>query len=126
MEPVNVLPRIDAFENRVFVDVFRKRKLNENAVDRIVFIQFANFLKQLLRRDGAWHRELTALDPKLFASLRLHVYVCGRRRIVADENNGEAGMNTLLFEPFNFRRDFALDVLSDFRSVNKSSSHNAW
>ena len=41
MEAVNILLRVDAFQDRMLVHMFRKRQLNQDAVDRIVLVQLS-------------------------------------------------------------------------------------
>ena len=43
MEAIDVFSRVHALENRVFVDVLRQRKLNQDAVDSIVLIELLDF-----------------------------------------------------------------------------------
>ena len=52
MESVDVLFRIHALEHGVFVDMLWQRKLNENPIDGVVFIQFSHLIHQFRGLDG--------------------------------------------------------------------------
>src|SRR6266516_748062 len=80
MEAVDIFLRLYCFQNRVLVDMLRERKLDQDPVDRIVFVQFPYVGTEFFGRDRTWNRQLAAIDPKLFAGLGFHVHVCRRGR----------------------------------------------
>src|SRR5215813_9312155 len=108
MKTVNVLGRIDAFKNGVFVDMLGKRQLDEYSVDGVVFVELYDFGNQLVGRDGARDRQLAAVDSELLASLRLHGYVGRRRCIITDEDECKTGMNAFCLQALNFRSRLTL------------------
>ena len=123
MKPVNVLFRIDAFEDRVLGDMLRKRQLDENTVYRIILVELADLGQQLPGCDGTRNGDLPAVDSKLLTRLRLHVDVGGRRGVVAHENDCQPRLNPSPLQALKFRGNLALDILGDLRPVDESSGH---
>src|SRR5262245_59714269 len=104
--------------------MFRQRQLDQDSVDRVIFVEPANFREQLFGRDGAWNRELAAVDSKLLACLGLHVDVCRRSCIVSHQHNGKAWLDPALLEHCNLGSNLTLNVFGDFCPVDECSSHN--
>src|SRR5262245_2672408 len=124
MKTVDVFRWIDAFKDGMFVDVLWKRQLDEYSVDGVVFVELLDFGDELIRRDGARYCQLAAVNSELLASLRLHVYVGRRSRIVTNEDDCKTGMDTSCFQGFDFPGGLTLDVVGDFRPIDESCRHD--
>src|ERR1700687_3320634 len=90
VQAVNVLRRIDRFNDDVGVDVPRQRQLYENAVDVTALIQRLDQTAHV--RLGRRRRQLVGRrhDAKLRARLALAAHVTRRPWIVADEDGRQA------------------------------------
>src|SRR5439155_9111769 len=123
MEAIDIFLRVYCLQNRVLVDMLGERKLDQDPVDRIVFVQFPYVGTEFFGRDRTWNRQLAAIDPKLFAGLGFHVHVCRRGRIIAHQHDRQPRLNASLPESFNFGGNLPLDVFRDFRPVNECRGH---
>ena len=71
VEAVHILVRQDGFKEAAGVDVFRKRKLDEDAVDVFAGVQAGNQSQHLFGGDGLRRGEHLAVDAKLAAGFDL-------------------------------------------------------
>jgi hypothetical protein len=120
MNTVHVLLRIDTFKDGMLLHMLRKGKLDKDSVNGIILIQLLHFAQQLFCRNCARNGELPAVDTQLFARLRLHVDVGRRRRIFANQNNGEAESNAAFLQSGDLSRNLAFDIFCDLK-LGKSS-----
>src|SRR4030095_8550054 len=97
METVDILFWIDALENGVLINMPWQRKLNQDPVNGVVFVEFSDLLQQLGLLDRTWEGDLTTDDPEFLARPGLHPHVGRRCRVVADENHGKPRMDAALF-----------------------------
>ncbi len=124
MKAVDVLARIDAIYYGVRVQVRRQRQLHQNAVNLRITIQLLDQGNQfgLCRRC----RQIVVARTKanMCTGTALVAHVDGRCRIVADENNGEAGHGKpLLLAQLNPRAKFVKQVIRDALAVQYSCGH---
>jgi hypothetical protein len=123
VKSVHIFARIHALQHGMFVDMFWQGKLDENTIDRVVFVKLPNLVHQLSSLDRPREGYFPALNPQLFAGSGLHVYVGGRRCILSDKDYRQTRVDTLLVQVLHFPGDFRLNVFRDPCSVNKSSCH---
>ncbi len=93
MEAVDVLCRIDSFENALGIDLRRKRELDENAIDVVGTIQVFDDSEQIESGRRRWRRNEGAGEAELFAGRDFTFHVELRSGIFADENSCEPGTN---------------------------------
>src|SRR5262245_60788400 len=123
MKSIDVFEWIHTFENGVFIDVLWQWQLDENPVDCVVLIEFTDLTEELLRAGGAGDRQLAAVNSELLARLCLHVNVCRRSSVVADEDNSEPRVDATSLQVLNFESRFPFDVVRDFCAIDESSCH---
>jgi hypothetical protein len=125
MEAVHVLGRVDGLENFFCVDLFRKRKLDEDAVHIVVAIELANEFEHFVRGDGSrWSVQPTA-EAKLFTGgdFAFDIEVGGG--IFTNEDGGEARFDALPGETSDFSLEFGEDLIANFESIKDACGH-AW
>ena len=124
MEAVDVLGRIDAEQHGEFIDVLRKRQLDEDSVDRRIGIEPVDQGEQLLLRGGLRKRMGEALHPRLERRPALGADIDGARRVLSDQHGGEAGGAAgRLPESRDGVRDPAADHCGDGLPVNDPGGH---
>src|SRR5262245_7074754 len=77
MKAVDVFFRINAFKDGMLAHMLRKGKLDQNSVDRIIYVELPHLNKQSFRRDSAWNGQFSAINAELLASPGLHVHIRG-------------------------------------------------
>ena len=73
---------------------------------------------------GFGRRVLLAVDANFFAGFDFAAHVNLRRRVVAGEDDGEAGAHSGGSHGLHFRGHFAADVARDLRAVEDSGGHS--
>src|SRR5690606_27594696 len=115
---VDVLLRGNRLDDGAGVDVARQRQLDENAVDRAVGVELVDQLDQLGLRGLSWQRVLDGLEAAFLCLLGLRGDVDLASRILANDDDGQTGRDTLcrqLLRGFLHRRH---DVFGDFLTVD--------
>ena len=87
MKTIHVLARIERAHDRRFVDLFRRRRLNQHAVDFRIAIQFFDAREQFGLSCRIRQLEFHGMQSELAAHFIFRANVGARRRIIADENN---------------------------------------
>ena len=93
MKSVHVLARIERAHDGCFIDVLRRRRLNQNAVNARVAIEFFDSPEKLSLCGRLWQLQLKRVQSQLAAHLVFRTHIGARSRIVADENDGKARRN---------------------------------
>lgn len=90
METIHVFRRIQRAHDGRLIDVLRRWRLNENAVDRPIAIQLFDPREQFglggLGRQFQLHR----MQPEIAAHLVFRAHIRARSRIIAHQHHGEA------------------------------------
>ena len=97
--------------------------MHQDAVDPIVIVEFGYPALDLFRRGFGGQDQLAAHDPQPLAHPGLHADVGRRRRIVPNEDNGQACIYARLLEARNFYGDFVPHRRRYLSSVDKSCCH---
>ena len=119
MEGVNILARIDSHNNFVLVKMLGKRKLTENSVDFIVFVELVNESVKLFLCCAFGKLVGLGVEAYLVASALFVSYVHLRCGIFTNYYYRKSRANTRFFnEALRFCFDFVSDVLGYFFSVN--------
>ncbi len=105
VEPVHVLHRVDGADDLRLVDLGRHRRLDEDAVDRVVGVQLLDELEHFLLARVDRQPYVPRLDPRLRRGFVLAADVDLRRGIVPDENRGQAEPAEGLDLPGDLRPD---------------------
>ena len=124
MEAVDIFGWIDGHQYTFRVHLRGQRQLHQDAVDIVAAVQLFNQCEQFRGGCGFRRRVLLAVDANFFAGFDFAAHVNFRRRIVADENDGEAGTNSGGSHGLHFRSHFAADVARDLRAVEDSGGHS--
>jgi hypothetical protein len=123
MEAVDVFHRIDRFEDAFGIDLRRKRKLDENAVDIVVVVEIGDELKNVVSGSVGGRRMKPVGHAELFARSDFAFDVDVRRGILTDENGGETGTNTLGVKAGNVLFELGKNFIADFQTVERLSGH---
>ena len=91
MEAVDVLFGLDRLDHLLGVDLRRQRQLHEDAVDLRIGIELADDVQELGLARRRRQRMVEGAHPRLEGVADLVADVDLARRVVADENDGEAG-----------------------------------
>src|ERR1051326_3690759 len=67
MKGINILGRIDRFDDPRVINLFWQRQLNQNPVNLVVAIQALYNSKQLIRRNRVSQLDLLRVDPNFLA-----------------------------------------------------------
>jgi hypothetical protein len=121
MEAVHVFRRIDREQDLLRVNLFRKRKLDEDSVDVIAMIELVDQSEQVFGGNVFGGSDVLAVESEGFAGLDLVADVNLRGRIVTDENGGEPWANSGGAKKSNLVGDFILNLCGDGVSVQDSS-----
>ncbi len=118
MEAVDVLDRRDGADDAVLVDLLGERQLAEDPGYALVRVELGDEPEKLLL--GRLGRELVVerLDPDLAARFLLPFDVDLRRRVLADEDRGEADR---MREPGDVLRDLRAYPLGERFAVHEDS-----
>ena len=91
MEAVHVFGRIDSHQDFLGVHLRRQRQLHQDAVDFVAPVQFEDQIQQLLGRNRVRRGKLFAVDAHFLATLDFPANIDFRCRIVADQDDRQAG-----------------------------------
>ena len=107
MEPVRVLRGRDGVDHEVFVQVAGQRQLHEDAMHSRVVVQLVDQRQQVRLRGIGVQLVLVRIHADFDGLLALVADVDLARRVLADQNHGEAGGDAVAgLECGNLRRDF--------------------
>ena len=91
VESIDVLARIDGADHGLLVDVFRRRTLDEDAVDGGIGIQITHDLQEFFLGGLGGQLDLAREKAKLGAGAGLRADIDLGRGVRADEHDGKAG-----------------------------------
>ena len=121
VKSVNILFGINGEKAGIRVEALRKGKLEQNAIDVPVSVESADEGQELFLRRRSGQAVRHGVDADLPAGLFLvaHVHLGGR--VLADQNDSQAGGPHTLRSSFrNFGAQFRADVLGRFLSINEN------
>ena len=128
VEAVDVLQRVDPLDDRPLVDLRRQGKLDEDAVDRRVGVEPVD--RRRAARPGwssAGSRSDVAVHPGGLAGVLLVADVDLAGRVVADEDDGQAGHDPRhLAEPSHLARRLLPQRPGQCFSVKKDRWHGGF
>ena len=102
-----------------FIDLFRRRRLHENAVDRRVAIQLLDSREEIVLGRLGGQFEFYRMQPEFAAHLVLRSDIGARSGIVADQNDRESGGNTFDFSVCNFAAQLGIDFFRNRAAVDQ-------
>ena len=108
MKAIHVLGRIERPHDGGFVDVRRRRRLHEDAVNRGIAIQLRDARKQFLLRRRRRQFQLHRMQAELAAHLVFRPHISARGGIIADENDRQPWRDAALFQRRNFAPQFSV------------------
>lgn len=120
MKAVHVLLRPDRGDDRIRIDLRRKRQLHENAVDCGIPVQIADEFQKFLLRGGRGEFVQEGSEARGQAGLFLLSDVDLRRRVLSDENDCKPRNDSAGFQLFHFRPDPLADRGGDHLTVKNS------
>ena len=97
-QPVHVLGRVQPIDHRIGVEAVGERQLDEDPVDGGVGVQPVDHRVQLVLRGLRREAHRVDLEPGLGGGAVLVPHVDLARRILPDEDDGEAGLDAVLGE----------------------------
>src|SRR5688500_16293917 len=98
MKSTDILKRMNALEHMVFIDMFRQGELNQNAIDRVIFVKAAKLVDEFAGSDRRRKRQFTACNAQLFARTSLHIDIRRRGGIVPGQYHGQTELNSLFLQ----------------------------
>ena len=119
MEPVDILDGRDAAEHQRRVELLGQRKLDEDAVDRVVGIELGEQLLEMARIDVGREAVVEAGDAHLLGGFVLARNVDVRSGILADEHRGQSDVPELL----HVMRNLAPDAGRERASLHQCRRH---
>ena len=87
MKSVDVLVRLDSFQDIGAVDLLRQGQLHQQTVDSGIGVQLVDVTRQFRVWRIRWKVSYVRLETDFCTVLLLGAYIDGRRSIVADEND---------------------------------------
>ena len=118
MKTVDVFGGIDGFENALGVHLFRKRELDENAVDAIVVVEVGDELQHFLGGDAGRRSVEPTVEAEMMAGFDFAFYIELRGGIVSDQDSGEAGANVIVdMHADVLGTDFSEDLVANFDAI---------
>ena len=123
MKSVDVLGRIDGFQDALGVDLWGKRELNEDAVNIIVAVQIIDHGKHVEGGYRGRGSEKRAGKADLFASGNFAFDVELRCGIFAHEDGRETGANAGGGQQADFVLEFDEDLVANFGAVEDACGH---
>ena len=97
MKAIDVFRRIERAHDRGFIDLWRRRRLHEDAVNRGIAIQFVNAREQFILCRRRRQFEFHGMQAELAAHFIFRAHVSARCRIIAHQNHGQARLHAALF-----------------------------
>ncbi len=119
MKSVHVLSRIDRIDHCTLVDVLRRRRLHEDAVDRRVRVQRPDDGEQFVLRRRRRHVAFYRMHPEVQRRLFLALHVSMRSRIIAHHDHCETGCNSARLQFRDRSACLFVDSLGDCFSINE-------
>ena len=119
METVDVFRRIDRHQYSFGVDLFRQRKLHEDAVDVIAAIQIFDEFQEVFGTAKIGPDDLFREKAERLAGFYFAANVDLGSRMIADENGGESGTKAVGAQSLDFGGDFGLDLACDPSAVEQ-------
>ena len=111
VEAVHVLFRQDLRQGGVLVQVLRQRQLHQDAVDSGIVIQGVDGGFQLFLGGFRRHIDGAGIHADFRAAVALVADIDFAGRIVADQDDGQAGSKALGFEGRDAGSDFSTQLL---------------
>ena len=96
MEAVDVLARVDQLDHPLGVDLLRQRQLHQDAVHRGIGVERAHAVEHLRLAGGRGKVERERPHARRLGHPALVAHVDLRRRVLADEDDGEPGCGATL------------------------------
>src|SRR5258706_8899087 len=124
MEAVDIFGGIDGHQDFFLVHLRGQRQLHQDAVNLVAAVQVFDQSEQFGGGRGFGWGVLLAVQANLFARFDFATDVNFRCRVVADEDDGEAGADSGGCHGLRFRSHFAADIVRDLRAVEDSGGHN--
>ena len=90
MQPIDILARIDRFDDAGGVDLARERQLHEDAVDLVIGVEALDEREKLRQARGGGELVLEGAHARFDRLARLVGHIDAARRIVADEHDRKA------------------------------------
>jgi hypothetical protein len=123
VKTVNILRGIDGFKDAPGVDLRRERKLNQDAVNGVVFVQVVDESKQFVGCDRGGRRVHPARESNLFARADLGFDVELRGWILTNKDCGEARTDPHGDQALNFFAKPREHLIADFCAVENACRH---
>src|ERR671919_588094 len=124
MKTVDVLLRIDPFDDRLLRDVARKRQLHEDPVDGRIVIESIDVGEQLTLADARRQVDGDRAHADRLGGAALVAYVEGGSSMFADLHDGEPGRGLALRHPARYARaDVGRHFVGEAPAVENSRGH---
>ena len=124
VEAVDILLRVDRGDYLFLINLLRRRRLHENAVDFRIGVQFGDQGKHLLHRRVGGEHPFLRIDAKLGALLHLGIDVDLRCGIVADQHHRQSGRTPLRLQRFHPARGLLVDLPGNLLAVDNFRRHD--
>ena len=103
----------DRLDDGALVDVLRRRRLDEDAMNRRVCVQLAHDREELLLRGRVLQLVLHAVHSEITRRLFLAPHVGVRRRIIADDHHRKPRPDAARHELRDFAAGLVVDALRE-------------
>jgi hypothetical protein len=123
MKAVDVLGRIDGFEDALGVHLWRKRELDEDAVNVIIAVEILDDGEEIKSAGGGRRREEGAGKADFRAGGDFAFDIELRCGVFSYKDSGEAGTNTGCSENADFVFQFGENLVADFCAIEDARGH---
>jgi hypothetical protein len=124
VEPVHVLLRRNGLQHPLLAHLRRQRQLHQDAVDARLRVERADALEHLLFGHRGRQLDQLGVDAGIGAGLDLAAHVDARGRIVADQDDGEAGPAAARLEGGDARAQRAAQPARQGDTVDDLAGHD--
>ncbi len=122
MKTVDIFRRIERADDGRFIDLLRRRRLDEDAVNRRIAIQFLDAREEIGLRGVGRQFQLHRMQSQLAAHFVLRPDVSARSRIIAHQHDRESGRDPACLQRFNFAAQFRVNFFGYCTTVDQFRS----
>lgn len=123
MKSIDIFRGINGLKNAFRVYLGGQRKLNEDAVDSIVFIQIMYKLEELFGGDRSGRRVQPVGQSELLARSDFALHIDMRSRIFTDKDGRQARTNPLRSQAGDFGFKFGKNFVANFQAIKNLCRH---
>ena len=125
MESVDVLVRVNDWDELRGIEMGWKWKLQQYSIDVVSLVELPEFLEQTLSTGLFREDDRLAMKPRLFASLGLTLHVQMRCRVGSDQNRSQTGDDSGSRQTLCLLLDLIANIRRDPLAIENPCAHLA-